>query len=267
MKEFYADKVAVVTGGASGIGLAMTELMLGFGAAVIIGDINETRLNTEAARLVEHYPGKIFGKKTDISKADEVEALVDYAVEKGGRLDFMFNNAGLPLVKPVDEITMDDWKFAFDVNFYGALYGTLAALRVMRAQGGGGHIANTASGIAFSPMPLQAMYSATKAALHGLTLALRAELWDENIFLHSVIPGTVATPIWEGHQVPEGAFTPEESARTILEKVKDNMRIVFVDPSDMDGAKNNNHPDLQPSIDEYFNRVAAARKAGNTSAI
>ena len=84
MKEFYADKVAVVTGGASGIGLALTELMLGFGAAVIIADINETKLNTEAARLAEQYPGKIFAKKTDISKANEVEALVDYAVEKGG---------------------------------------------------------------------------------------------------------------------------------------------------------------------------------------
>jgi hypothetical protein len=96
---------------------------------------------------------------------------------------------------------------------------------------------------------------------------LRAEIWDENIFLHSVIPVTVATPIWGDHEVPEGALTPEESARTILEKVKDNMRIVFVDPRDMEGAKNNNHPDLQPFIDEYFNRVAAARKAGRSSAL
>jgi len=264
MKEFYGDKVAVVTGGASGIGMAMTELMLGFGATVIIADINETKLNTEAARLAEKYPGRIFGKKTDISKADEVEALVNYGVEKGGRLDFMFNNAGMGLGKPIDEFTMDDWKFAFDVNFYGALYGTLAALRVMRAQGGVGHIANTASGIVFSPMPLQAMYSATKGALHGLTLALRAEIWDENIFLHSVIPGAVATPIWEGG-APEGAFTPEESARTILEKVKDNMRIVFVDPRDMDGARKNNHPDYQPQVDEYFNRVAAERKGGKVA--
>lgn len=267
MKEFYARKVAVVTGGASGIGLALTELMLGFGAVVVMADINETGLNTEAARLAEQYPGKVFGRKTDVSSAGETNALVDYAVEKGGRLDFMFNNAGLGLAKPIDEITMDDWKFAFDVNFYGALYGTLAARRVMRAQDGGGHIANTASGIAFAPMPLQAMYSATKAALHALTLALRAEIWDENIFLHSVIPGTVATPIWGSAKVPEGALTPEESARTILEKVKDNMRIVFVDPRDMEGAKNNNHPHLQPYMDEYFNRVAAARKAGNPSAV
>lgn len=267
MKDFYSDKVGVVTGGASGIGLAITELMLGFGASVIMADINENKLDAEAARLAKQHPDRIFGKKTDISRADEVEALVDYAVLKGGRLDFMFNNAGLGLTKPFDWTTMEDWKSAFDVNFYGALYGTRAALRVMRAQGRGGHIANTASGIAFAPMPMQTMYSATKAALHGMTLALRAEIWDENIFLHSVIPGTVATPIWGDQKAPEEALTPEESARTILEKVKDNMRIVFVDPKDMEGAKTCNHPDLQPGIDEYFNRVAAARKAGNFSAI
>lgn len=85
--------------------------------------------------------------------------------------------------------------------------------------------------------------------------------------LHSVIPGTVATPIFTGAKVPEGALKPEDSARTILERIRDNMRIVFVDPDDMEGAKNCNHPDLQPSIDEYFNRIATARKAGDTSAL
>jgi NAD(P)-dependent dehydrogenase (short-subunit alcohol dehydrogenase family) len=263
MKEFYYRKVAVVTGGASGIGLALVELLLGLEAEVIMADVNENKLNEEQTRLSGLYPGKLFGKKTDITRAEEVNALVDYAVEKTGRLDLMFNNAGLGLNKPFDEITMDDWKYAFDVNFYGALYGTKAALRVMRAQGTGGHIANTASGIVFSPMPMQTMYSATKAALHGMTLALRAEIWDENIFLHSVIPGTVATPIWGTHKPPEGALTPEQSARTILEKIKDNMRIVFVDPKDMEGAKTANNPDIQPLVDEYFNRVAAARKSGN----
>ena len=116
---------------------------------------------------------------------------------------------GSRLVKPVDEITMDDWKFAFDVNFYGALYGTLAALRVMRAQGGGGHIANTASGIAFSPMPCAGHVQRDQGGAARADARSRAELWDENIFLHSVIPGTVATPIWEGHQVPEGALRPK----------------------------------------------------------
>ena len=77
-----------------------------------------------------------------------------------------------------------------------------------------------------------------------------------------MIPGTVATSIWAGGEIPEGAFTPEASARAILERVKENMRIVFVDPKDKEGAKTNNHPDLQPLLDDYFNRVAAVRKAG-----
>ena len=267
MKEFYSGKAAIVTGGASGIGLAMTELMLELGVSVIIADINENKLDSETARLARQYPSRIFSQKTDIRQAAEVEALVDYALEKTDRLDFMFNNAGVGLGKLFDETTMEDWKFAFEVNFYGALYGTRAALRVMRALGRGGHIANTASGIAFAPMPMQTMYSATKAALHAMTLALRAEIWEENIFLHSVIPGTVATPIWGGLKPPADAFAPSESARTILEKVKENLRIVFVDPKDMEGAKTTNHPDMQPEIDKYFNRIAASRKAGDPTVI
>ncbi|HWQ09924.1 MAG TPA: SDR family oxidoreductase [Holophaga sp.] len=267
MKAFYGGRTAIVTGGASGIGLALAEQLLELGATVVIADINEVKLEAEAARLAQRHLGRIFGKRTDIGKVDEVEALVAFGVEKGGRLDFMFNNAGLGLAKPIDSITPDDWQFAFNVNFYGALHGTLAARRVMRAQGGGGHIANTASGIAFLPMPLQAMYSATKAALHAMTLSLRAECWDEDIFLHSVIPGTVATPIWGDQPAPEGALTPECSARTILEKVKENQRIVFVDPRDMEGAKVSNHPDRQAAMDAYCNRIAAARKAGNVAAL
>ena len=95
-------------------------------------------------------------------------------------------------MKPFDEATDADWKFAFDVNFYGALYGIRAVLPIMRAQGGG-HIANTASGIGFAPMAYQSAYSATKSALIGLTGSLRYELWDENIRLSTVLPGTVAT--------------------------------------------------------------------------
>ena len=72
--------------------------------------------------------------------------------------------------------------------------------------------------------------------------------------------------MWQGLQVPESAFTPEQSACTILEKVKDNMRIIFVDPRDMDGAVNKiNDPDKQPKVDEYFNRVAADRKGGKAA--
>ena len=215
MKAYFENKVAVVTGGASGIGLALCEELLALGAvAVIPADLNEAKLNEECTRLATAYPGKVLGVPTDITRQESVSDLIRQAAEFGsGRIDFLFNNAGLGLSKAFDDTTDADWKFAFDINFFGALHGIRAVLPVMRANGGG-HIANTASGIVFSPMPFQTMYSATKAALMALTSSLRSELWDENIRFSTVIPGTVATPIWEkAGGAPPSAITPQQSAQ------------------------------------------------------
>ena len=119
-----------------------------------------------------------------------------------GRVDFLFNNAGAGLSGNFDEQSNEDWEQAFALNFYGALDGIRAVLPIMRAQGGG-HIVNIISGIAFAPMAYQTRYAATKAALNGLTLALRYELWDENIRVTSATPGTTATPIWHGKTLPK----------------------------------------------------------------
>ncbi len=144
MKEYYENKVAVVTGGASGIGLALCEVLLSFGAkAVILADLNAEKLKTESARLETAYPGRVRGIQTDVTRQESVAAMIRQAAEFGaGQIHLLFNNAGLGLAKAFDETTDADWKFAFDVNFYGALYGIRAVLPIMRAQGGG-HIANT----------------------------------------------------------------------------------------------------------------------------
>ena len=262
MKEYYEDKVAVVTGGASGIGLALCELLLSLGAkAVILADLNAEKLNAESRRLETAYPGKVLGIRTDVTKQESVAAMIRQAAEFGaGQIHYLFNNAGLGLLKPFDEATDADWKFAFDVNFFGALYGIRAVLPIMRAQGGG-HIANTASGIGFVPMGYQSMYSATKAALIGLTGSLRYELWDENIRLSTVIPGTVATPIWEG-KAPESAITPELSARGILKGIAANERVVFVTDDDRNGAINSTRPEAAKGLDEYLLNVARKRRSG-----
>lgn len=267
MKEYYENKVAVVTGGASGIGLALCEMLLSFGAkAVIQADLNADKLKTESARLEAAFPGKVLGIQTDVTRQDSVAAMIRQAAEFGdGQIHFLFNNAGLGLGKWFDETTDADWKFAFDVNFYGALYGIRAVLPIMRAQGGG-HIANTASGIAFSPMALQSMYSATKAALVGLTCSLRYELWDENIRLSTVIPGTTATPIWDKvGGAPESAITPEESARGILTGVAANERVVFVTDEDRDGAANAFDSEVAKGKDEYFLNNARQRRIGKAA--
>jgi NAD(P)-dependent dehydrogenase (short-subunit alcohol dehydrogenase family) len=264
MKAYFENKVAVVTGGASGIGLALCEELLALGAkAVVPADLNEDKLETECARLQAAYPGKVLGVRTDVTSEESVSALIKKAAEFGaGRVDLLFNNAGLGLTKAFDDTTDADWKFAFDVNFYGALYGIRAVLPIMRAQGGG-HIANTASGIVFSPMPFQTMYSATKSALMALTGALRSELWDENIRLSTVIPGTVATPIWEkAGGAPATAITPQQSAQGILKGLAANERIIIVTEDDKNGAKYGFLPEYGEQTDAYFVNVARQRRSG-----
>jgi len=263
MKEYYENKVAVVTGGASGIGLALCELLLSLGArAVVLADLNDEKLKTESARLESAYPGKVLGIQTDVTKQESVAAMIRQAAEfGGGQIHFLFNNAGLGLGKSFDETTYADWKFAFDVNFYGALYGIRAVLPIMRAQGGG-HIANTASAIGFAPMAYQSMYSATKSALIGLTGSLRYEFWDENIRLSTVIPGTVATPIWGEGGAPEFAITPEESARGILKGLAANERIVIITDADREGAINAFRPEAAEGMDQYLLNVARQRRSG-----
>ena len=265
VKEYYVDRVAVVTGGASGIGLALGEELLALGAkGVVLADLNQEKLAAECARLGAAYPGQVLGVPTDVTSQERVLALMKAAADFGsGRIDLLFNNAGLSLFKAFDDTTDADWKFAFDVNFYGALYGVRAVLPIMRAQGGG-HIANTASGIVFSPLAYQSMYAATKSALMALTSALRSELWDENIRFSTIIPGTVATPIWDqAGGAPPSAITPQQSAQGILKGVAANERIIILTEDDLSGARYGFLPEYAAANDAYFLNVARQRRSGN----
>ena len=251
--EYYIDKVAVVTGGASGVGLAMAETMLSYGASkVILADFNDDNLRSETARL----------------KEDVAKMIQEAAESGGGRIDMLFNNAGAGFAGYFDKLTNDDWAKAFALNFYGALYGIRAVLPIMRAQGDG-HIIDIISGIAFAPLAQQTMYAATKAALNGLTLALRYEYWDDNIRFTSATPGTTITAIWKagGTEPPKGAQTAEQSARTILAGVAKNERLVLGDEGDVSGAKYCFHPDVAAANDEYLLNVARrrARESGACS--
>lgn len=264
MKEYYEGKVAVVTGGASGIGLALAETLLSCGAKqVVIADFNDGNLKREIERLNKAYPGKALGLRCDVTREGDVREMIRKAAEFGGRIDILFNNAGAGLGGFFDEQTNEDWDKAFALNFYGALYGIRAVLPIMRSQGGG-HIVDIISGIAFSPMAQQTMYSATKAALNGLTLALRYELWDENIRVSSATPGTTATPIWKagGCEPPPGAQSPEQSAMNILAGVARNERLVLGDEGDVSGAKSCFNPDYAAGVDDYLLNVARKRRSG-----
>ncbi|MCL2695212.1 MAG: SDR family oxidoreductase [Clostridiales bacterium] len=261
---YFAGKTAIVTGAASGIGLALVEELLESGAAkVVMADINEAALAEHEARL----GARVKGIRCNVMQEENVQALIaEAAAFFGGRIDLLFNNAGAGFVGWFENMTNADWKTAFDLNFYSALYGMRAALPIMKAQGGG-QIVNTISAVAFMPMAEQTRYAASKAALHGLTMALRTEYWDDNIKLSSATPGTVATAIFEqsGTPPPANAQSPHRSARRILNGTSQNNKIIYGDDSDASGGTWGNHPHplAEKNSDDFLLAVARARRKGD----
>lgn len=277
-KAYFENKTAVVTGAASGIGLALIEELLAYGTKrVVLADVNAENLNKHVNRLSEQYPGKVKGILCDVTAEENVIKMIDEAVDFfDGHLDLLINNAGAGLAghftmpgngKTIENMpvqTNEIWEKAFALNFYGALYGCRAAIPVMQ-KNRGGQIINVISGIAFYPMAYQSMYSATKAALNGLTLSLRSEYWDENIKISPATPGTTATAIWEvdgKSYMPENVQTAQQSAQTILTGVCHNNRIIFGDVGDEAGSRNCFHVDYQDVPEQYLLNVARGRRNG-----
>ena len=231
----------------------------------MLADVSEERVAQHSERLNGGYPDRVLGIRCDVTQENEVQTMIRKAAVFGeGRIDLLFNNAGTGFSGRFDEQGNEDWEQAFALNFFGALFGIRAVLPIMRCQGGG-HIVDIISGIAFSPMAYQTRYAATKAALNALTLALRYELWDENIRLTSATPGTTATPIWErdGGQPPAQAQTSVQSAQAILAGVAENRRLVLGDAGDVSGARSCFAPEAAEGVDEYLLNVARQRRQGD----
>lgn len=230
MREYYYEKVAVVTGAASGIGLAVTELMIENGATVFLADFNADALSAEVDRLNARTPGKAIGVRTDVTKQPEVAALVEQAAEHAGHLDFLFNNAGAGLTMPFEDITLEIWEKVINLNLWGVIYGIHSALPIMRKQGFG-HIVNTSSIAGIIPPPYQTVYCATKYGVTGIGECLRYEMWDEGIRFSTVCPGNVATNIFKAAgAVPADAVSAEQAAQWILEGVANNDNLIIFPP-------------------------------------
>ena len=187
-----AGKVAIVTGGASGIGRATVELFVQEGASVVIADLQDDK----GERLVEELGEKTRYLRVDVGEEGDVAALVAHAVKTFGRLDCIFNNAGFPGVTgSIIDTPIDEADATMRVLFRGVLLGMKHAGRVMRAQGSGS-IISTASvagiGTGFGPH----VYSAAKAAVIHLTKSVAKELGESNVRVNCICPGGIATPIF-----------------------------------------------------------------------
>jgi len=166
-----AGKNAVVTGAASGIGLAVARALVAAGANVVIADIEEAPLQEAAASL------GCLGVRTDVSQMDSVRALAQTSCEALGRVHILMNNAGVAgEVGSCWESTLEGWKWALGVNLWGVIHGVQAFLPHMLAHGEQGHVVNTASAAAFLPIPFAAAYGVTKAGVVSLSESLYAEL-------------------------------------------------------------------------------------------
>lgn len=183
-------KVIVITGASSGIGEATSSLLAERGAKLVLGARREDRLDTLAKRIVA-AGGKAVHLSMDVKKRQDVEALVNLACDRFGKLDVLINNAGIGPISMLDELRVEDWEEMIDVNIKGPLYGIAAALPVFRQQGFG-HFVNTLSTAGLVIKPTMAVYAGTKNAMRAIAEGLRQEA-GETLRVTNISPGAVQT--------------------------------------------------------------------------
>lgn len=204
------DKVAVITGGASGMGKATVLRFLEEGARVVVADYNEQngQETIQTASTAGHAKAVRF-IRTDVAKEADVQAMIDCAVSQFGRLDIIFNNAGVGgVIGPVWDIEEEEWDYTFDVLVKGVFFGIKHAARAMRKQGQGGVIINTASTAGLSGGSGPLVYSAAKASVINLTKASAIQLAPDRIRVNAICPGGIVTGLTD-------RGNPEQAAKAM----------------------------------------------------
>jgi NAD(P)-dependent dehydrogenase (short-subunit alcohol dehydrogenase family) len=198
----FQDKVVLITGGASGIGLATAKRLASEGARLVLVDVSQDNLNKALPLVKAAGAPDAWGSVCNVAVEAQVEASVKEAFEKFGRLDVIVNNAGLMQFKPLEELTGEDWLRILNVDLLGAFYFTKQAFLHMKP---GGNIVNVSSIHAVETSPLVAPYAAAKAAVNSLTRSAALEGKPKGLRVNSVLPGAIDTPmLWDNPNVKSG---------------------------------------------------------------
>jgi len=234
--KFFMGKIAVVTGGASGIGLALCDELGARGSVVVVADINMEGAQRVASGICRRG-GRAYAKHVDVSDKNSVDSLIDNTFAEHQRLDYMFNNAGISVTGDARDLRLDHWRRVIDVNLWGVIYGTTAAYAIMIGQGAG-HIVNTASMAGLIAFPTNIPYSTTKHAVVGLSQSLRAEAADLGIKVSVVCPGYIQSGIYQAAtmlnvprervlaMIPFRLMDTAQAARRILHGVARNQAVI-----------------------------------------
>jgi NAD(P)-dependent dehydrogenase (short-subunit alcohol dehydrogenase family) len=240
--EFFKDTVAIVTGGASGIGRGIAVELASKGSHVVIVDINAEGAG-ETVSTINSKGGSASALMVDVSKAEDVKRAIKKTADEFGRLDYMFNNAGISYGGGFDELTLKHWEHVMSINLWGVIYGSYFAYESMLRQGFG-HIVNTASLAGIIPS-MGGPYTTSKHAVVGLSQSLRLEAMNHGIKVSVVCPGFIKTPIFDTTVNLSKEFTdekikvflskikmtsPEDCAKIIMKGIMKNKSIITVTP-------------------------------------
>lgn len=262
MKDL-TDKVAVVTGGASGIGRGIAEHLLSEGMTVVITDIDDQTLASTATEL------GCDGIRADVTRPEDLKALADEVIARHGTVHVLVNNAGVGSMGRITDLSLADWRWMIDVNLFGVIHGINAFLPLIKNNPDGGHIINTSSMSGLIAMPGMGSYTASKFGVVGLTEVLAAEFAEDGGMIGATVlcPGPVKSNIKDSLRTrPIGEqgglfdvdasadgplasmhwMEPIECGRLVAAAIKSNDLYVIT------------HPELWPMVQPRLDRLEAA---------
>jgi len=230
----FNDKVIIITGAASGIGLGIASELSKLGAVIVMLDIDRERLEKAGK---ENIAGKYETGVVDVTDFNAVQGAFESILEKYGHIDYLFNNAGIGGTLPLEEATMSHWKKIIDLNVYGVINGITAVYPIMKKQKSG-YIINTSSIGGIMPFSGQTLYNTTKYAVAGLSLSAANELKKDNIDISIVCPGMVKTRIFykpiignEAHEehvkIPREAISVKSAVKDIISGIVHKKKIII----------------------------------------
>jgi NAD(P)-dependent dehydrogenase (short-subunit alcohol dehydrogenase family) len=234
----FRGKVAVVTGGASGIGRGIARALAGAGAHVVVADVD----GDAAEKLAEELRGKdvrALAVVTDVRERDSVENLASLIVREHGGVDIVCNNAGVYLASDMADVSEDDWRFVMSINLDGMFRVGQIFANLMREQGRGGHIINTASVGGLMSAPFAVAYAVSKYGVVAYSEALREELAPLGIGVSTLCPGPIVTNLPSSDKLRPGGEQGSGKSQPLWDYIKEGLQPDEVGPIVLDGIRAN----------------------------